>query len=54
MISAASSTSASSNTITGAFPPSSRCSRLTVPAAISAMCLPVTVSPVIETMRTFG
>ena len=27
---------------------------MTVPAASSAMCLPVTVSPVIETMRTFG
>ena len=25
-----------------------------MPAAISAMCLPVTVSPVIETIRTFG
>ena len=25
-----------------------------MPAATSAMCLPVTVSPVIETIRTFG
>ena len=25
-----------------------------MPAAISAMCLPVTVSPVIETIRTLG
>ena len=38
----------------GALPPSSRWSRLTVSAAIRATRLPVTVSPVIETMRTFG
>ena len=53
-VSAASSTSASSKTMTGALPPSSRCNRLTVSAAIFATRLPVTVSPVIEIMRTFG
>jgi hypothetical protein len=46
--------SASSKTMIGALPPSSRWSRLTVSAAIFATRLPVAVSPVIEIMRTFG
>ncbi len=47
--------SASSNTTTGALPPSSRCTRFTfdVPA-FAAMILPVAVSPVTETSRTSG
>ena len=46
--------SASSKTITGALPPSSRWSRLTRSAATLAMCLPVSVSPVTEIIPTFG
>ena len=45
-------TSASSNTTTGALPPSSRCTRLTVSAAAAWISLPVDVSPVTETRRT--
>ncbi len=46
--------SASSKTTTGALPPSSRWSRLTRSAAVRAMCLPVSVSPVTEIIPTFG
>ena len=46
--------SASSKTMTGALPPSSRWSRLTLSAATRAMCLPVSVSPVTEIIPTFG
>ena len=46
--------SASSNTTTGALPPSSRWSRLTRSAATLAMCLPVSVSPVTEIIPTLG
>ena len=48
------STSASSNTMTGALPPSSRWSRLTASAAMWAMRLPVSVSPVTETIADGG
>src|SRR5919204_209268 len=44
--------SASSNTSTGALPPSSRCTRLSVSAAARATSLPVATSPVRDTMRT--
>ncbi len=54
MFSTAFSRSASSKTMTGALPPSSRCSRLTESAALRAMRLPVSVSPVTETMATAG
>ena len=50
--SAADATSASSNTITGAFPPSSRWTRFRVSAAFLAISLPVELSPVSETMPT--
>ena len=46
--------STSSNTTTGALPPSSRCTRLSVSAAVRAMCLPVSTEPVSETMSTSG
>src|SRR3954464_10488033 len=46
--------SASSNTITGALPPSSRCTRLRVSAAARATSLPVATSPVSETIATSG
>ena len=46
--------SASSNTTTGALPPSSRCTRFSDSAAFRAMSLPVFTSPVIDTMATFG
>ncbi len=46
--------SASSKTMTGALPPSSRCTRLSVDAASRAMILPVAVSPVSETIATPG
>ena len=46
--------SASSKTITGALPPSSRWSRLTRSAATLAMCLPVSVSPVTEIIADLG
>ena len=54
MASATASRSASSKTMTGALPPSSRWSRLTRSAATLAMCLPVSVSPVTEIIPTFG
>ena len=46
--------SASSKTMTGALPPSSRCTRLRVSAALRAISLPVDTSPVTDTMATFG
>src|SRR5438477_207014 len=46
--------SASSKTSTGALPPSSRCTRLRLSAAVRAMILPVSTSPVSETNRTSG
>jgi hypothetical protein len=46
--------SASSNTMTGALPPSSRWVRLTVLAAASSIFLPVATSPVSEIMSTAG
>ena len=46
--------SASSKTITGALPPSSRCVRLSVAEAACSTFLPVAMSPVSETMATFG
>jgi hypothetical protein len=49
---AALATSASSNTTKGALPPSSRDSRLTVPAAAAYSALPTRVDPVKETLRT--
>jgi hypothetical protein len=50
IISAAASTSASSNTITGALPPSSRWTRLRSSAAALATSRPARTLPVIETM----
>jgi hypothetical protein len=44
------STSASSNTMTGALPPSSRCTRLTSSAAAFATSLPARTEPVIATI----
>jgi hypothetical protein len=52
--SAAEEMSASSNTITGALPPSSRCVRFMVSAAFFMISLPVVVSPVSETIPTSG
>jgi hypothetical protein len=46
--------SASSKTSTGALPPSSRCTRLSVFAAVAMIFLPVPVEPVRLTMRTSG
>ena len=46
--------SASSKTTTGALPPSSRCTRLSVSAACAAIHLPVSTEPVSETMSTSG
>ncbi len=46
--------SASSNTITGALPPSSRCTRFTVGAAAVATALPARVLPVIDTIAGIG
>jgi hypothetical protein len=54
MFSAASSRSASSNTITGALPPSSRCTRLTWSAAACATAMPAPTLPVIETICGIG
>ena len=54
MPSTTASRSASSKTITGALPPSSRCVRLSVPEAACRILRPVATSPVTETMRTFG
>src|SRR5207247_1159484 len=50
MFSAASARSASSNTITGALPPSSRCTRLRSVAPDAATSMPARVDPVIDTM----
>ncbi len=47
-------TSASSNTITGALPPSSRWVRLSVPVAACRILRPVATSPVTLTIATFG
>src|ERR687897_724337 len=44
--------SASSSTTIGALPPSSRCTRLSVSAAVRAIHLPVATDPVSETSRT--
>ena len=44
--------SASSKTTTGALPPSSRWTRLSVAAAVAATFLPVSIEPVSETMST--
>ena len=46
--------SASSNTTTGALPPSSRCTRFSESAAARAMVLPVATSPVSDTIAIFG
>ena len=54
IVSARASMSASSNTSTGALPPSSRCTRFTVCAAAAAISFPVAVSPVRLTMSTSG
>src|SRR6188474_1671397 len=54
MVSIAASMSASSNTITGALPPSSRCTRLSDSAAAPAIHLPVSGEPVRETMSMSG
>ena len=50
--SAAASRSASSNTTNGALPPSSMCTRLTVPAASRMTLAPVRVEPVTEISAT--
>src|SRR5256885_1927411 len=54
MPSTTASRSASSNTITGALPPSSRCTRFRVADAAFATSLPVATSPVSETIATPG
>src|SRR5215208_4244174 len=54
MLSTTASRSASSKTTTGALPPSSRCTRLSVSAAAAATALPVATSPVNETISTPG
>ena len=46
--------SASSKTTTGALPPSSRCTRLSVSAAVRAIHLPVPTLPVKDTMLISG
>ncbi len=50
MPSAAAAGSASSNTMTGALPPSSRCTRLSVGAAAAATSMPARTDPVTDTM----
>ena len=50
MPSAAAAMSASSNTTTGALPPSSRCTRLRASAAASATSMPARTEPVIDTI----
>ena len=52
--SAAPATSASSNTTTGAFPPSSRCARATFLAVAAATARPAAVEPVIATIAGIG
>jgi hypothetical protein len=54
IVSSALSSSTSSNTTTGALPPSSRCTRFSVVAALAAIRLPVSTEPVSETMSTSG
>ncbi len=54
MPSAAAATSASSKTITGALPPSSRWTRFTSAAADAATSMPARTLPVIETMAGVG
>src|ERR671936_404067 len=54
MSSAACAMSASSNTTTGALPPSSRCTRLTSSAADLATAMPARTEPVIETIAGVG
>ena len=51
---AATSTSASSNTIAGAWPPSSIVTRFMCRPASAASCLPTTVEPVNEILRMTG
>jgi hypothetical protein len=51
MPAAVAATSASSNTITGALPPSSRCTRLRSAAAARATSMPARTEPVIDTIR---
>ena len=51
---AATATSASSNTITGAWPPSSMVARFMCWPASAASCLPTTVEPVNEILRITG
>ena len=53
-MSAALSTSASSQTITGAWPPSSMVQRFIKPAALAASILPTATEPVNEILRTMG
>ena len=47
-------TSASSKTMTGALPPSSRCTRFKSPAAEAATSIPARTLPVIDTMAGVG
>lgn len=54
MHSAAASRSASSKTITGALPPSSRCVRLRCPPALAATARPAATDPVTETICGVG
>src|SRR3954471_16624058 len=54
MSAAAEDRSASSKTITGALPPSSRWQRLSVSAAARATALPAAMLPVIETISGIG
>ncbi len=54
MPSAAAARSASSNTTTGAFPPSSRWVRLRLPPALTATALPAATDPVIATICGVG
>ncbi len=51
MPAAVAATSASSKTITGALPPSSRCTRLRPSAAARATSMPARTEPVIDTIR---
>ncbi len=46
--------SLSSNTITGALPPSSRCVRLRLPPALTATARPAATEPVIDTISGVG
>ena len=53
-MSAAVSTSASSHTITGEWPPSSMVQGFMSPPAMAASCLPTGTEPVKEILRTMG